>query len=284
MKKYSASKLLVAFVIVSLLSLPSAFADKPDNPGKPEPKPEPSWSFYIPVDETLGLQGVNRIVDSPDTEEGGSAYAFESSNPATRNFITVYNPGKSSVNTYFNFEIMYTEEDPIPVIFNGVGAYSCPDEYVEGLCDEMFYQISSMEQPNGLPFNDSYGQSERIWFGFRSYSGFDYREQEIGNPKILNKGYFYIDSALAGQFEAYDNYITGSLLGDIWITRIDTNVWKISADLGCITAKMRGAIYGEVCHGKHCYTVVDETWVAAEGTADFNKTVTLYFVEEQPEP
>jgi hypothetical protein len=43
MKKYSTSKLLVALVIVSLLSLPFCLAKgKPDKPGKPGPPPEPT--------------------------------------------------------------------------------------------------------------------------------------------------------------------------------------------------------------------------------------------------
>jgi hypothetical protein len=199
-----------------------------------------------------------------------SYYVYDSSDPSTRNFITV-----SSALTYFNFEVLLNGEDTLPVVFNGVEAPSCDDDLY---CEDMFTQIS-MEQPNGEEFNDDWGHSERIWFGFTIYNGFDYREQPIGGTQTFYNVYYNIDSALVGYY-AGDNYIGGYLVGALTITHIDTNIWKISGDLEYISAKMVGTTYVEVCRGKTCYDVIDERWIAAEETASFDQTITLYFVEE----
>ena len=266
MKEYSTSKLLVAFVIVSLLLLPYAFAGKPDKP--PKPQEEPVWSVYVPeyslvdgVSVHNGLQGI------PGTD-------FNGSNPATRNFVTFINHSYS----YFNFEIFVDGSSPtLQVYFVDPETFICSPDYGVDSCDEMFAEIENI-QPNGE-------YSQRIFFGFPSYSSYNYENQEYNLPQPIQDGYFYIDRSVYDPVESFVNTINGQFSGTTTITRESENVWHIVVcDPGIVNLQQRtGEVYTEpVCNnaGKNCRDVTRSySAISAEGTVVL-KPFDLYFVRE----
>ena len=282
MKKYSTSKLLVALVIVSFLSLPFCLAK-----GKPQPEPEPVWSVYIPENINVGSETVlNGLQGIPGTANEDGFYVFDGSNPASRNFVNYLYQNQS----YFNFEILLKEENPLSVQLNGLGEYSCSVEYSLTACAAMFDQISS-EQPNGEWFNlsdDALGHSERIWFGFDSWGDYNYEDQEIDDPSTefveegarnLHGGHLSIDSALVGDPLAYHYKIFGSFVDQsLKIIRIDENTWKITGFVEKIAATHHEQeLRYEDCGRKNCKPYLVFT-TYAEGEVGFGKNIELYFV------
>jgi hypothetical protein len=286
MKTYSTSKfLVVVFVIVLLLSLPYAFADKPtDKPGH-DKEPTYTWSVYIPVDTSSGLQGVFTPVEAPsEVPVSVPVYAFEATNPSTRNFV--------NDSSFFNFEVMYNDDDTLPMEFKGI-ENACPedDESTVGACVEMFTQIGK-PQPNGDPFGEyAVGKSERIWIAFVSYSGFNHSDQPFDDPGTdeneeeiwpLARGVFYIDSELVGN-GAYQNEIGGKFGFendcDLTLTRKSENVWHIEGTFIGISATQYQVTYEQECNtnGKRCWDVRIFT-TPAKGTANYLKSIDLYFV------
>ena len=264
MKTYSTSKhLVVVFVIVLLLSLPYAFAGKPDKPGNPQEEPT-TWSVYIPVDDESGLQGVPDEVPVKDSE-----YVFDGLSPATRNFANV-NKLYYQIWSYFNFEVLFIEGETLPVVLNGITSDSCSEE--DAACTYMFAQIKGI-QPNG-------DYSQRVYFGFSSYVDFDYTDQEIGvdYQVSLSKAYFYIDRGTGS--DAFRNYINGEFDGCCSLTRDSENTWHIVCNTQSISAHQDESEYTEVCKGKKCYPYYYPAETVAEGTATYQKSFELFFVRE----
>ena len=271
MKKYSTSKLLViVFVIVLLLSLPYAFAGKPEKP--PNPQEEPVWSVYVPEttadNSPNGLLGLGNSINNEDL--GLMVYAYE--DPATtRNFVNFINNSYS----YFNFEIFIDNTQPL-LQLNLAGidsiSFKCTEELVEGNCDGMLAEIQNL-QPNGV-------YSKRIWFGFPSYAGFNYEKQEYNQPQRIQSGYFYIDNEVWAP-TLDQTFIRGEFSGVTTVTRLSANVWHIEcvpAELTLVQHPGVTDIIGEECNagGKKCHNVY-EFFPLAEGTVNMTP-FDLYFV------
>jgi len=233
MKKYSTSKLLVVFVVVSLLSLSYAFAGKPVTY---------SWSVYIPADPANGLQGDVAVYNE---DLNMHVYAYEDPE-TTRNFVNFINHKYS----YFNFEILPAGIDELTVKLN-IADETEWDDFCEGetdSCDGMLNQFK-MEQPNGESISDYHFTSQRIFFGFGSGSGYNYERQEIYDFEIDEGeivrlgGYFYIDSSFWGTPEdpqPFDYTIKGDFVGEyLWVVRVNPNTWRIFGYVPKIVAAHR---------------------------------------------
>lgn len=282
MKRYSTSKLLVVFVIVLLLSLPYAFAGKPDKPGKPEAPP--SWSVYIPTSSGFsdGIRGFGDTpiclddVSCPEGLPNGDYYVYAGNVTENDIFYNKVGIGKSR-STYSGLKFQFTLDSDLFVKL-GVVTDGCDDIDIDDpdftVLDLSLDCVLSIEQPNEvLPFFN---------FAVNSFTGIDIAKIPENEPVPLRRGGFLLLNRNGTNIVNYYNWLNGELLVDaqnpLTITKFNDNVWEIiyaptshlnfDADIRLVECV---PINNEEC--SYEYNIVPETPYTLHGFV-------LYFVRE----